>query len=78
MFQWTILAVMLGISKKTLYQFVENKTDLLKKISVYIQETIKARMEELEKMDLNAIDILLEMSKIANNPSFKNQSHDRI
>ena len=56
----------LGISKKTLYQFVDNKTDLLKKISVYIQDTIKARMEELEKMDLNAIDILLEMSKVAN------------
>jgi AcrR family transcriptional regulator len=60
------LSRMLGISKKTLYQFVENKVDLLKKISLYIQETIKTRMEELEKMDLNAIDILLEMSKIAN------------
>ena len=60
------LSRMLGISKKTLYQVVENKVDLLKKISLYIQETIKTRMEELEKMDLNAIDILLEMSKIAN------------
>ena len=60
------LSRMLGISKKTLYQFVENKVDLLKKISLYIQETIKTRMEELEKMDMNAIDILLEMSKIAN------------
>jgi TetR/AcrR family transcriptional regulator, cholesterol catabolism regulator len=59
------LSRMLGISKKTLYQFVENKVDLLKKISLYIQETIKKRMEELEQMDLNAIDILLEMSKIA-------------
>jgi TetR/AcrR family transcriptional regulator, cholesterol catabolism regulator len=59
------LSRMLGISKKTLYQFVENKVDLLKKISLYIQETIKNRMEELEKMNLNAIDILLEMSKIA-------------
>jgi AcrR family transcriptional regulator len=59
------LSRMLGISKKTLYQFVENKVDLLKKISLYIQETIKKRMEELEKLDLNAIDILLEMSKIA-------------
>jgi TetR/AcrR family transcriptional regulator, cholesterol catabolism regulator len=59
------LSRMLGISKKTLYQFVENKVDLLKKISLYIQETIKNRMEELAKMNLNAIDILLEMSKIA-------------
>ena len=56
---------MLGISKKTLYQYVENKVDLVKKIGVYIRETIKNRMEELEKMDLNAIDVLLEMSKIA-------------
>jgi TetR/AcrR family transcriptional regulator, cholesterol catabolism regulator len=59
------LSRMMGISKKTLYQFVENKVDLLKKISLYIQETIKTRMEELKKTDLNAIDILLEMSKIA-------------
>lgn len=56
---------MLGISKKTLYQFVENKVDLVKKIGLYIRETIKNRMEELEKLDLNAIDVLLEMSKIA-------------
>jgi len=56
---------MLGISKKTLYQYVENKVDLVKKIGIYIRETIKNRMEELEKMDLNAIDVLLEMSKIA-------------
>jgi TetR/AcrR family transcriptional regulator, cholesterol catabolism regulator len=57
---------MLGISKKTLYQFVENKGDLLKKMSQYIQETIRKRMEELSKSGLNAIDVLLEMSKIAN------------
>lgn len=65
------LSRMLGISKKTLYQFVENKADLLKKISLYIQETIKKRMEELEKMELNAIDVLLEMSKIANAKHFR-------
>jgi len=65
------LSRMLGISKKTLYQFVENKVDLLKKISLYIQETIKKRMEELEQMDLNAIDILLEMSKIASAKHFR-------
>lgn len=59
------LSRMMGISKKTLYQFVENKVDLLKKINLYIQETIRTRMEELKKTDLNAIDILLEMSKIA-------------
>jgi AcrR family transcriptional regulator len=62
---------MLGISKKTLYQFVENKVDLLKKISLYIQDTIKKRMEELELTDLNAIDVLLEMSKIASAKHFQ-------
>jgi len=61
----------LGISKKTLYQFVENKVDLLKKISLYIQDTIKKRMEELEQTDLNAIDVLLEMSKIASAKHFQ-------
>jgi AcrR family transcriptional regulator len=64
------LSRMLGISKKTLYRFVENKVDLLKKISLYIQESIKQRMEELSQTDLNAIDILLEMSKIANEKHF--------
>lgn len=59
------LSRMMGISKRTLYQYVENKVDLLKKISLYIQETIRTSMEELKKTDLNAIDILLEMSKIA-------------
>lgn len=62
---------MLGISKKTLYQFVENKVDLLKKISLYIQDTIKDRMEQLANSELNAIDILLEMSKIANAKHFR-------
>jgi AcrR family transcriptional regulator len=62
---------MLGISKKTLYHYVENKADLLKKISLYIQETIKKRMEELEQTDLNAIDVLLEMSKIASVKHFR-------
>jgi len=62
---------MLGISKKTLYQIVENKGDLLKKISLYIQESIRKRMEELSHTNLNAIDILLEMSKIANARHFR-------
>ena len=62
---------MLGISKKTLYQFIENKADLLKKINLYIQELIKKRMEELANTHLNAIDILLEMSKIANAKHFR-------
>ena len=61
----------LGISKKTLYQYVDNKVDLLKKINLYIKSLIIKRIEELDKTDLNAIDVLLEMSKIANTKHFR-------
>ena len=54
----------MGISKKTLYKYVENKSDLLQKVGNYIHSEIKNAIIELEKTDLNAIDILLEMSKI--------------
>lgn len=55
----------MGISKKTLYKYVDNKTDLLKKISAYIRQQITFRIEELQQSDLNAIDVLLEMSRIS-------------
>ena len=61
----------IGISKKTLYCYVDNKLDLLKKIVEYIREHIHQRIEELESKDLNAIDVLLEMSKIANTKHFR-------
>lgn len=54
----------MGISKKTLYKYVENKADLLQKISDYIQSEIGNKIEELMDSDLNAIDFLLEMSKL--------------
>ncbi len=54
----------MGISKKTLYKYVENKADLLRKINNHIHSQIINAIIELEKTDLNAIDILLEMSKI--------------
>lgn len=56
---------MLGISKKTLYQVVDNKADLLSKVAQYIREKIKSRIDELNAMNLNAIDVLLEMSKVS-------------
>ncbi|MBC8489652.1 MAG: TetR/AcrR family transcriptional regulator [Bacteroidetes bacterium] len=56
----------LGISKKTLYRCVENKIDLIRKVFAYVKDQIFIRMEEMKKMDMNAIDVLLEMSKIAN------------
>jgi len=54
----------MGISKKTLYKYVDNKTDLLKKISQYIQDLITTRLKNLDDLNLNAIDILLEMSRV--------------
>lgn len=54
-----------GISKKTLYKYVDNKVDLLNKIFAYVHELIFSRVEELKTYDMNAIDVLLEMSKIS-------------
>jgi AcrR family transcriptional regulator len=65
------LCRMMGISKKTLYQIVENKTDLLGKISSYIQEAIDERIKEIKDKNLNAIDYLLEMSKVSSESHFK-------
>ncbi len=53
------------ISKKTLYKYVSNKVDLLEKVSAYIHEIIAQRIENVKCKELNAIDVLLEMSKIS-------------
>jgi hypothetical protein len=53
------------ISKKTLYKYVNSKVDLLNKIFAYVHELIFSRVEELKTYELNAIDVLLEMSKIS-------------
>ena len=55
----------MGISKKTLYKYVDNKADLMKKISQHIQDLIKERIGEVEGQGLNAIDVLLEMSRVS-------------
>lgn len=60
----------LGISKKTLYQFVENKADLLEKIFFYSNELQRKQFEERMKPEMNAIDQLFEASKIISD-SFK-------
>lgn len=56
----------LGMSKKTLYQYVENKADLIKKINNYAQEQIFEKINQHSDSELNAIDILLEISKEMN------------
>lgn len=53
----------LGMSKKTIYQYVENKSDLVEKVLNFSmgQEGSMCLQGAIEKM--NAIDILLEVSK---------------
>ena len=54
----------LGISKKTLYQYVENKADLIDKIMQFHLEMDKLCIYEPDLYkDKNAIDILLDISK---------------
>lgn len=53
----------LGISKKTLYQHVSNKTNLIEKILELENEYVTGMVDEILNKDLNAIDRLLEVSK---------------
>lgn len=53
----------LGISKKTLYQYVENKSDLIKKILLYSSGIHQKAMKTIEETG-NAIDVLLGISRI--------------
>ena len=62
---------MMGISKKTLYQVVSNKADLLEQIGAHIQQTILLKVDEVLDKNLNAIDCLLEMSKISGENHFR-------
>lgn len=53
----------LGMSKKTLYQYVENKADLVEKVIIRRLEKDDIEMEEMKKSNMNSIDFLLEVSK---------------
>ncbi len=54
----------IGISKKTLYQYVENKADLVRAIleNMMNDQALKERWEAI--LELNAIDQLLESSRM--------------
>ncbi len=54
----------LGISKKTLYVYFENKNDLLEKIVDFSDEHEKLQFEKCKDASLNAIDKLLMVSKM--------------
>ena len=56
----------LGISKKTLYQFVANKNELVEKVILSEMETTGKRHEGIKGMQLNAIEELFEVSKLMN------------
>lgn len=53
----------LGISKKTLYQYVENKKDLISKVLVQAIDAEKEVMELVKAQSANAIDEMLLISK---------------
>jgi AcrR family transcriptional regulator len=65
------LCRMMGISKKTLYKYVSNKNDLLKKTLEQLHTHVVDKIEEIKGKNLNAIDCLLETSKAAS----ENQMH---
>ena len=56
----------LGISKKTLYQFVANKNELVEKVIHGEMERAKKSHENIADMKLNSIEELLEVSKLMN------------
>lgn len=51
----------LGISKKTLYLYVENKNDLVSKVLDYMVEKGNCNMNKLYEKQLNAIEELLQV-----------------
>lgn len=55
------IAKELGMSKKTLYQYVENKTDLVEKLLNHLISASPACITD-ESKNLNAIDVLLQAS----------------
>ena len=52
----------LSISKKTIYQYVSNKEDLIAEVLEYENDTLKVLIDNLENDEVNAIDALLEVS----------------
>lgn len=52
----------LGISKKTLYQYVKSKEDLIEKLFYYDELKWDMEMSELKVDEMNAIEILVQVS----------------
>lgn len=52
----------LGMSKKTLYNYVSNKDDLVSHYVEYVTDQRRCNVEEIQKQDLNAIEELFEVN----------------
>jgi AcrR family transcriptional regulator len=56
----------LGMSKKTLYQYVKDKTDLVEKVVEHVRECNFSNMVEMKKIKGNAIEQLIQVSQHVN------------
>jgi len=56
----------LGISKKTLYQFVSDKTELVQMVVEHVRQCNFSTMKKKEGTELNAIEELIEVSQHVN------------
>ncbi len=65
-FRWMTLHGSWASQKKTLYQFVKNKSDLLAKGFKKIQQDFVQNIHEVCSREMNAIDELLEVSRLVN------------
>jgi len=54
----------LGISKKTLYQYVKSKEDLIEKLFYYDDYKMNIQFTSIEPGNLNAIELLIQVSLI--------------
>jgi len=59
------LSRQLGISKKTLYQYFEDKNDLVEKVLYYIMHEQGCVLADLHEKKLNAIEEMFEMYRFA-------------
>lgn len=57
------IARQLGVSKKTIYQYVTDKNDLVKKVMQLIVDNEKALVAQMNEQMENAIDMLFELTK---------------
>ena len=58
------IARQMGVSKKTLYQFVDNKKDLVKKVMLQHIDMQQCNIQGVFGEQSNAIDALMDMTKV--------------